>query len=413
MSLPTVPTVTIRFGSGAAFGATFTLGSTTAGILGTNILGSSATEFVTVTNVQAISIRRGRSRELDNYDAGTATVQFFDTAGIWNPTNTSSYGTKIQPFNQVQITTVYSGTTYQLFTGYVQSWDYEWQPGTGVSKVTIQATDAFRLFSLANITSVTGATAGQDTGARVTDILNEISWPSTYQIIGTGSVTVQGDSATTRTALSAIQDLESTELGAFFVAGNGKATFLSRSQISVAAAESSATRADFRDTAGNYARYQTIDVAYDDEDLANVVSVTRSGGTAQTVSDSTSIDTFYTRSLARSGLLMETNAQALSQAKMILNYRKDVRQVVNSITTDLSVDAKTATTVLNAELCDAVTIVRTPVAGPTITFQSQIQSISHDITPTTWRATIGTAFPLSTAFILGSTEFGILGTNTL
>lgn len=413
MSLPTVPTVTIRFGSGAGFGATFVLGSSTSGILGTNVLGTSATEFATVTNVQAISIRRGRNRELDNYDAGTATVQFLDTAGTWNPTNTSSYGTKIQPFNQVQITTVFSGTTYQLFTGYVQSWDYEWQPGTGVSRVTIQATDAFRLFSLANVTTVTGATAGEDTGSRVTDILNTISWPSSYRTIATGSVTVQADPGSTRTALAAIQNLEDTELGAFFVAGNGNATFLSRSQLSLLAAESSLTRADFRDTAGNYARYQTIDVAYDDQELANVVSVTRSGGTTQTVSDSTSINTFYTRSLSRTGLLMQTDAQALAQANSILNYRKNVRQIVNSITTDLSVDTKTASTVLNAELCDAITIVRTPVAGPTITFQSQIQSISHDITPSTWRATIGTAFPLSTAFILGSSEFGILGTSTL
>lgn len=413
MALPCTPTVTIRFGSGAGFGATFQFGSATNGILGTNILGETATQYATVTNVQSVSIRRGRNRELDNYDAGTCTVQFLDTAGLWNPTNTSSYGTLIRPFNQVQITTVYSGTTYQLFTGYVQSWDYDWQPGTGTSRVTIQATDAFRLFSLANVTTVSGATAGEDTGARVTDILNQISWPTSYRSIGTGSVTVQADPGTTRSALTAIQTLEDTELGAFFVAGNGKATFLSRSQLALAAAESAATRADFRDTAGTYARYQAIDVAYDDSDLANVVTVTRNGGTAQTVQDATSISTFYQRSLNRSGLLMQTDTQALSQANAILNYRKSIRQVVNSIETDLSVSATTASTVLNAELCEAVYIVRTPVAGPAITFLAQIQSISHDITPSTWRTTIGTALPLSTAFIFGSTEFGILGTSTL
>lgn len=413
MSLPCTPTVTIRFGSGAGFGATLELGSALNGILGTNVLGQTTTTLVSPTTVQRISIRRGRTREIDSYDAGQATIQFLDTNGTWNPTNTTSYGTLIRPFNQVQVTTTYLGTTYSLFTGYVQSWDYDWQPGTGTSLVTIQATDAFRLFGLANVTTVSGATAGEDTGARITDILTQIAWPSTYQAIGAGTVTVQADPGTSRTALQAIQDMEQTELGAFFVAGNGKATFLSRSQMSLLAAESSTTRADFRDTAGNYAKYQTIDVAYDDQDLANVVTVTRAGGSAQQVSDATSISTFFRRSLDRTGLLMQTDTQASAQANAILNYRKTARQVVKSITTDLSVDAKTATTCLNAELCEAVNIVRTPVAGPTITFLATIQSISHDIDPNTWKCTIGTAFPLATAFVLGSSEFGILGTSTL
>lgn len=413
MTLLITPTVTIRFGSGAGFGATFQLGSTLNGILGTNVLGATTTQYVDVTDIQRISIRRGRNRELNNYDAGSCTVQFLDTAGLWNPTNTSSYGTLIRPFNQVQITASYSGTTYALFTGYVQSWDYDWQPGTGVSRVTIKATDAFRLFSLANITSVTGASAGQTAGARITNILNEISWPNTYRSIGTGAVTVQADPGTSRSALDAIQTLENTELGAFFVAGDGRVTFLSRSEVAARAAESSLTRADFRDTAGNYARYQEIDVSYDDQDLANVVTVTRPGGTAQTATDSASIDTFYRRSFNRSDVLMETDGQALNQANLILTYRSSIRQVVDSITTNLEIDATTATTVLNAELCKSVYIVRTPVAGPAITFLTQIQSISHDISPSTWRCTIGTAFPLSTAFVLGSSEFGILGTNTL
>lgn len=413
MSLPCTPTVTVRFGSGAGFGSTLILGSALYGILGTNVLGQTATQTVQLSNVQQISIRRGRNRELESYSAGSCSVRFLDTAGLWNPTNTASYGTLIRPFNQVQITTTYSGTSYALFTGYVQSWDYDWQPGTGTSVVTIQATDAFRLFGLANVTTVSGATAGEDTGARVTDILNQVSWPTTYRTIGTGTVTVQADPGTSRTALQALQDMEQTEIGAFYMAGNGNATFLSRSQLALQAAESSVTRADFRDTAGDYAKYQTIDVSYDDQDLANVVTVTRSGGTAQTVSDSTSVDTYYRRSLDRTGLLMQTDAQALNQANAILNYRKTIRQVVNSITTDLSASAKTTTTCLNAELCKAVYIVRTPVAGPAITFLAQIQSISHDITPSTWRTTIGTALPFSTAFILGNSDFGILGTSTL
>lgn len=413
MSLPATPTVTVRFGPGATYGPIMTLGSATQGKLGEAVLGTSASQYVSITNIQRIAIRRGRNRELDSYDAGSATISFFDTAGLWNPTNTASYGTKIKPFNQIQIAVTYNSTNYQLFTGYVQSWDYDWQPGTGTSIVTIQATDAFRLFGLANVTTISGATAGELTSSRVTDVLDAISWPSTYRNITTGTLTVQADPGTSRTALETLQNLEQTELGAFFMAGNGKATFYSRNQLATLASESAATRADFRDTAGNYAKYQTIDVSYDDQDLANVVTVTRSGGTAQQVTNAASVAEFYRRSLDRTGLLMQTDQQALNQANMILNYRKTVRQVVNSISVDASVSQKTTTTILDAELCDAIYIVRTPVSGPAITFQAQIQSISHDISPDRWITTLGTALPLSTAFILGSTEFGILGTNTL
>lgn len=413
MTLPAIPTVTVRFGPGATFGPIMVLGSATQGILGTSVLGTATSEYVNITNVQRIAIRRGRDRVLDTYSAGTATIQFLDTAGVWNPTNTSSYGTKIKPFNQIQIRTVYSSTTYTLFTGYVSSWDYEWQPGTGLSQVTIQAIDAFRLFGLANITTVTGATSGETSGARLTKILNQVSWPGSYQDVDTGSVTVQADPGTERTVLEAAQAMEAAELGAFFMSGDGKATFLSRSEIAVNASQPLNTIAQFRDTAGAYARYQTIDVAYDDNDLANSVSVTRQGGTTQTVTNAASIVEYYRRSLTREGILLETDAQALSQANLILQYRDEIQQIVQSISTELSHDSTTAATCLGLELNDPVYVVRTPVAGPAIALRLSVQNISHDISPSSWRTTVGTAVPLATAFILGSTEFGILGTNTL
>lgn len=411
--LPTTPTVTVRFGGGPAFGPVMTLGSALLGKLGEAVLGTSVTEYATVTNIRRISIRRGKDQILDSYNAGQATITFFDTNGTWNPTNTSSYGTKIKPFNQIQIQTTYNSTTYVLFTGYVQSWDYDWQPGTGLSQVTIEATDAFRLFSLAGINTISGAAAGDSPGTRITQILNAISWPNTYRSIDTGNVTVQTDPGGERDALSAIQEMESAELGAFFMAGNGKATFYSRGTLSTLAATALGSTAQFRDSVGTWARYTTIDVSYDDNDLANNVTVTRSGGTTQTATNSASVDEFYRRTLSRDGLLLQTDAQALDQANMIVNYRSTIQQLVRSITADLARDATTAATCLDLELADPVYVVRTPVAGPAITFRSTVASINHDITPDQWVTTIGTANPLSTAFVLGSSEFGILGTSTL
>jgi hypothetical protein len=51
--------------------------------------------------------------------------------------------------------------------------------------------------------------------------------------------------------------------------------------------------------------------------------------------------------------------------------------------------------------------------GTDLTLRLTVQGHSHDITPERWITRISTAYPLSTAFILGSSEFGILGNNTL
>jgi hypothetical protein len=86
MTLPTVPVTTIRLGTGASFGDPLILGDALDGILGTNVLASSAIEVVDVSStVQRISIRQGRDRLFEEYLPGEATIQFLDTTGDWNP----------------------------------------------------------------------------------------------------------------------------------------------------------------------------------------------------------------------------------------------------------------------------------------------------------------------------------------
>jgi len=51
--------------------------------------------------------------------------------------------------------------------------------------------------------------------------------------------------------------------------------------------------------------------------------------------------------------------------------------------------------------------------GSSINSRLTVQGHAHDITPDRWITRLTTAQPLSTAFILGSAEFGVLGTSTL
>jgi hypothetical protein len=411
MALPATPKVEIRFGTGASFGNALVLGSPTQGILGTNVLGTSAAVPIDVTSlVQLVNIRRGRDRVFDHYEAGTAVVSLLDQTGDYNPQNASGpYYGDILPMRQLRISASYSGADYWLFSGYITSWDYEWPVGADFARVTIVAEDGFRLFNLAEVDDIPGAAAGDLPAERISQVLDAIDWPASQTTINGGSITLQDDPGGIRPALQVLQQVEDTELGALYMAANGNLTFKGRSTLSV---QATGTKTYFDDT-GTNVQYQAIDVTLDDTELANDVTVSRVGGTAQNAQSPISIEQFFRRSLTRSGLLMETDDVALQQANSVLNYRKDVELLVRSVGVDLSSPSNRVAAALGLELGDPIQVIRTQPGGSTMTADLTVQGVTHQITPETWFTTISTALPLGTAFVLGSSEFGILGTSTL
>lgn len=411
MALPATPKVVLRLGTGAAFGNVFVLGDPLDGILGTNILGTSTVQTVDVTDQTVqISTRRGRDRVFEHYTAGQATVRFIDFNGDWNPSNASSpYVNQILPLRQLRITAEYSGTDHYLFTGYITSWDWEWPKGASFGYVTITADDGFRLLALSNVDNVTGASTGDLPGTRINQILDMVNWPSQMRNIDTGVTELQNDPGGLRPTLTALQTVEDTELGSFYMDTNGDATFVSRYAI---AQQASGTPTEFADN-GTGIAYQQLDVSLDDQELSNIVTITPHGGTAETATDATSIDTYFARTLNRSELLMRHQADAYAQALLILAYRKNIRLRVNSIGLDLSSPSTRVAAGLDLDIGDPITVLRTVSGTDAVDTRLTIQGVAHDITPDRWTTTFTTREPLSTAFILGSLEFGVLGTNTL
>lgn len=412
MTLPCTPVVQIRLGTGASFGDPFILGDPQNGILGTNVLSPSYVQEVDVSNlVTQISLRHGRDRMFEEYLPGDAVIQFQDFTGDWNPANTSSpYYPEIKPMRQVQIYTTYQAVTYPLYAGFIWSWDYQWvDASVDYALVTIRAVDAFRLLALANITTVTGAANKDLPGERIDLILDQINWPPAVRNIDLGDTELEGDPGDERSVLEAIQTIEQSDLGAFFIDHQGKPTYYSRATLSTKA---SGTAYQFDDNGTNI-QYQDIDISYDETELANEVTLTRLSGQPQTVSDPASITEYFLRTYSRSGLMMETNAIALQRANQILNYRKQIRLRVDSITLDVSSVSNRVIPALSLEIGDPIIVTKQMANGSDITLRLTIQGHNHDITPDRWITTFTTAYPLSTAFILGSTELGVLGVNTL
>lgn len=403
---PATPYATVRFGGGAIFQNSLVLGSATDGLLGTNILGPY--DVTDVPDVIGMSIRRGRSSLDQDFSAGSATVTFLDHNGDWNPENTTGpYHGQLKPGIQLTIRVTRNLTNYSLFSGYIRSYDYQWRIGDPFATVVLTAQDALYLFNLAEITTVTGASAGDLPGPRINQLLDELAWPQSARDIDTGTVTLQTDPGSKRQLLTALRTVTDSDLGAFYVDTAGRATFIDRATISVKA---SSTAVEFRDD-GTDLEYQSIDYSFDDDQIINQATITRTGGTAQTVTDAASVTTYFQRAFEQSGLLMQDDARALQQANAIVNARAEPKLRVESVAfLVLDVDRFDAAT--GVDFTDPI-IVRKDYAGTQIELRSTVQGIRHDINPTRWTTTFSTSEALSYAFILGSAEFGILGTNTL
>jgi hypothetical protein len=191
--------------------------------------------------------------------------------------------------------------------------------------------------------------------------------------------------------------------------GNGNARFKSRATIALEATQTATTFADN----GTGIGYQGLDVAFDETELSNKVSVTNHGGSTQTASDATSIANYFTRTYTLSELLGRNNSQALGIAQAILSYRKTPRIRIEAITLDLSSDSARVAPALGLDFGDPIYVVRTQTPTAVLDLRVTVQGVEHTITPDRWTTRLITREPLSTAFILGSNQYGILGTNTL
>jgi hypothetical protein len=412
MALPATLDVSLNFSSGATFGNPFTLDDPINGVLGTGILSDSNAPALVVdlTDVtRQISIRRGRNITRDTYEAGNATVRIYDPTGRFNPQNTSSdlYG-YLTPLRKLRVSAKYNGTSYYLFSGYTTEYIYSYDQAENVSYVDINATDAFRLFNLAAINTVTGQAAGQDTGTRIGKILDTVDFPNSMRTLDIGNSNTQADPATRRTSLSAIQNCEIVEQGAFFLSAEGNAIFKNRSNTIQSA---DGTPIEFNQTGG--IPYKNLKFAFDDKLIVNQANVTRIGGTTQTDIDVDSVATYFPHSITYSDLVAETDTDSLNIARIYVGTRSTTTIRIDEMTIDLLDTSVPTGTILNLDYFTNVLISNIQPDGSTITKNLQIQGVAWDITPSRWFGAFTTLEPITDGFIIGNSTYGVIGEDIL
>ena len=410
MTIPVINAI-INFSTGAGFASPMILD---AGILGVNALADSTAVVVDVSNqVDSITTKRGRNAQTDSFQTGTMTLRIVDQNGDFNPQNPASpYYNLLSPMRKVQITASYGGTTYPIFAGYITTFSTSTPRFTGdVVYTTIQAVDGFRLAQNAQISTVTGGTAGQTSGTRIGKLLDAIGWPTGMRDIDAGQTTVQADPGTARTGLAAMQTIENSEYGALYMDALGNFVFQDRALTSSSVA---GTPTVFSDD-GSGIGYNNAVWKLDDTLIFNKATVSRSGGSPMVASNQTSIDKYFLHSYNLQNLLMETDAEALNYAQAYVASRQETTVRCDAVTLDLYTnDYNTGIlAALDLDFFDPVTVTTTQPGSSTLSKTLQVFGVSHDIKPNAWKTTFTTLEPIIDSFIIGNANYGVLGTNTL
>jgi len=414
MTLPAQIAVSFDFSNGATFGFQgLVIGDATFGLIGTGKLGAESggnDPIIDLTpNVYEISITRGRNIQRDQYEAGQCTVRVLDPLSYFNPQNSASpYFGYLVPLRKLRVSATTATSQKFLFSGYVTDYRYSYPVNQDTGYVDLVCSDAFRLFNMANITTVTGGTAGQTTSARVSSILDQVSFPESMRTIATGLNTCIADQGASRTSLQAIKNAEFSETGAFYMNGSGTAVFKNRTQVMNSLA---ATPTAFNQTGG--IPYRNLKFSFDDKLIINQANLTRVGGTTQTAINQTSIDKYFPHTVTQSDLIAETDTLVSDIAKEYVATRQETTIRIDEMVVDLLDPTVPTDTMIGLDFFDNLLITNVQPDGSTIVKNLQYQGINWSITPNKMMATITTLEPIADGFVVGSSYYGIIGTNTL
>ena len=412
MALPAEISVSFDFSSGATFGYPFTIGDAKYGVIGTGTLGSSSVPVPIIDltpNVRSITINRGRDIQSDQYIAGTAVVRITDPDSYFNPQNTASpYFGYLVPLRKVRISATTETTQEFLFSGYTTEYRYTYDQSEQMGYVDIYIADAFRLYNLAQITTVADSGAGQTTGTRIGKILDQVDFPSNMRTIATGQSQCIADPATLRTSLNALKNVEFSEQGAFFINGSGTAVFKDRNSV---ASSISGTPIEFNQTGG--IPYRNLVFAFDDKLIINQAQMTRYGGTAQFAENAASIARYFPHQYSAQELVIDTDANALNIAATYVATRAETTIRIDQMLVDLLDPAVPTDTMIGLDYFDNVRISNNQPDGSTIVKTLQVQGLKWEISPNAMQVTVTTLEPITDGFIIGSAERGIIGVSAM
>lgn len=413
---------------------TFILGDAVNGVLGTGTLGDAVTWSDLSGWVRSGTVSRPATRQqgpLWSYQQGTASVVLNNADGRFDPDNLSGpYAgagvTQLNAMVPVRVRVTWNGTGYPLFSGFADSWGDDGRNYAGrYAETTLSATDAQKVLSGIRTAVVAAQGAGEDTGARISRILDAASWytGAGYRTVAAGDSTLQpytgGDTAWTLMQLAA-----DSEIGELYADGSGKVVFRSRRAV-LTDARSSTVQAVFGDSpgtvqaAGTELPYTSVTRARDDTTLANDVQAARAGGSPQEAQDAASIAKYlFPRTFARSDLILQDDLTTLLWAQWVLYVAKSDEDRFDQIAVNpLRDPANLWPQVLGRQAGDRIQVWRRPPGVSPVVKDCFIRGIAHawDWGAGTWQTvwTLQDASRYGSFFTLDNATLGQLDVNAL
>lgn len=365
--------------------------------------------FYDITSrVRSYSIRRGKSRQLDVFQAGVASVVLNNNDRAFDPTFAASpfYG-QVIPKREIRIT---SNGIVQ-YKGLIDDWNLEFAP-QGDSTALAAASDAFS--QLANQTLTGGTATLQLSGARVNTILSsaDVEWPAEHRDIDSGEVYMGADVIPADTsALTYLQTVERSENGRFFVSKNGDIVFKDQNGVQPSSADF-VTLADD----GTGIKYTGMQVVYGSELLYNqvVASSITAGGTA-VANDTDSQQAYGVQTLTYTDLLSAYNPDVDALAVSLVRQYSEPEFRFEAVTVNLDeISVDEATQVLNLEIGSVCQITFTPNGiAPAIQKYAEVIAVSHSADVRRHSVTLGFSTLDYIGLILDDIAFGKLDTATI
>ena len=356
----------------------FVLNDPTRGVLNGTTYKLGGAVWTDVTNrAYQTSVDRGKNQALSRYNAGTMSVTLDNSDAYFDPTIPAGtpgypYAGQIIPGKRIRVTV---GTQRQ-FLGVIQDWDLEYPLG-GRPTATARAADAF--VQLANRSLDADTFSSALSSSMLTTVLDqpEVAFDTSLRDIQTGNTTLQTTSVSLGTnVLTFLQLIEASEPGALFVSKDGFLTFRSRRY-----------QADYDGAIvitddGTSVTWRSMEVDYGSELLYNRATIERAGGTTQVANDTASQAIYGILAYSAEGLLMDSDAVALSMAQYYANTYGDPVFRPKRVTLDMAAQTGSNQGLLQAlDLEDLVLISFTPPGGLLIERYMSVAGIHHRMGP--------------------------------
>ena len=349
-------------------------------------------------NLRSFKIRRGRSSAFDQFNAGRLTVELENSSRRFDPTYTAGalFG-NLLPRRKCRLSATYNAVTYRLFTGYLDGIDQTGEPSNTLGSATLTASDGFKILARARVPTGDASVGDGDTlSQRVGRMLDYCDWPAGERDIDTNSPTSVHTIESGQVILANIYEVCAGDLGQFFIAGDGDATYHGRAWQLANNLTASYTVGDLP-SAGEIPYNDVVFDGAPDTQIFNRTfadyytgNVTL-GFTSRSldINDATSVNA-YGESSMNLGLIGVNNTNVVQNLlEYILAYYKDPKLRVTQVSFNPRRDPSTQyPVVLAAEIGTRWTFKRRPQnVGSAISQDVLVEGISYAMTPDSFTST--------------------------